>query len=629
MSVLYWDLRREIEDSNRKWINRYLRKSNYFGRYKSFNDFRDEYEASKKDIKIQISLVERQTIFSNAYEISFLLKDPEIDFNQKKFNNVNFPYPSFDEIENYSPYIGYILRSRYKQYYLGHFLLKNFSDFFKIQNEKKQENEENLSLLEVNFYKKSNNKPFLHYFGEDRVTKNFYRGRFILDKSIGYGKLEKFTYHMEGVFKNSNLSDGEIKYVNHIGNCHMIKKKEKMDSTEKFFEDREPTFEELTLELENGKIFNTEKIEKIGKLIRSETSLKQIDKRIGELGDVKIDLKNKKWKSKYKMFSKEGWIIKMELKNKDKSEKKSESKFKKAMNTLAMVKAMKTRGSNRIMCYEIDIRSKKNRCVSYQIENFLPLSFKKKFEKHKYCKENFFGLERRDENYSSFNKLCFLKKKELLKFGSVSFTNRGYFEYNTSRKVYRKVKNRKKNVKKEEKHENKGFLGKRNFEEFSKNSENEFEEEPDSFYFGGVLDGMRHGKGYFKFSSAKSRKKLKICKNQQRKKLFKSFYKGDYFRNYKHGYGEMQWENGDYYKGDWVLGRMEGKGELRFSNGVVYQGEFKRSEIWGSGSLFPNGVDLSGDVKGLKDVRCEDVKKVEGVWENGRVRVIKLVLSSK
>jgi hypothetical protein len=50
-------------------------------------------------------------------------------------------------------------------------------------------------------------------------------------------------------------------------------------------------------------------------------------------------------------------------------------------------------------------------------------------------------------------------------------------------------------------------------------------------------------------------------------------YIGDYRDNYKHGYGTLQFKNGNKYQGQFIDGKMHGFGVFYYADGDRYEGE--------------------------------------------------------
>jgi len=60
-------------------------------------------------------------------------------------------------------------------------------------------------------------------------------------------------------------------------------------------------------------------------------------------------------------------------------------------------------------------------------------------------------------------------------------------------------------------------------------------------------------------------------------------YEGALYYDTCHGYGTMQWFNGDIFEGDWKENQPYGKGTYTSSDGSVYIGEFVNGKRHGRG----------------------------------------------
>ena len=65
-------------------------------------------------------------------------------------------------------------------------------------------------------------------------------------------------------------------------------------------------------------------------------------------------------------------------------------------------------------------------------------------------------------------------------------------------------------------------------------------------------------------------------------------YKGNYFDDLRHGYGEMYWLDGSYYKGMWERGIQHGKGEMCLFNNSPKRGIFENNVYIGDLSIGSN-----------------------------------------
>ena len=64
---------------------------------------------------------------------------------------------------------------------------------------------------------------------------------------------------------------------------------------------------------------------------------------------------------------------------------------------------------------------------------------------------------------------------------------------------------------------------------------------------------------------------------------------------YRHGYGEMIWENGDIYSGEWNINRMGGYGIMKYRTEDEYSGQWKNGMLEGEGLMtYKNGHTYRG-----------------------------------
>ncbi|XP_035469851.1 radial spoke head 10 homolog B isoform X2 [Scophthalmus maximus] len=90
-----------------------------------------------------------------------------------------------------------------------------------------------------------------------------------------------------------------------------------------------------------------------------------------------------------------------------------------------------------------------------------------------------------------------------------------------------------------------------------------------SSYKGEVYNGIRHGTGSYK------------CANSG------VLYRGQWDQGKRHGKGEVYYNQGEssWYKGDWVKNSREGFGERCYPSGNIYSGEWKNSLRHGEGTM--------------------------------------------
>lgn len=118
-------------------------------------------------------------------------------------------------------------------------------------------------------------------------------------------------------------------------------------------------------------------------------------------------------------------------------------------------------------------------------------------------------------------------------------------------------------------------------------------------YDGDWKDGMRHGKGTYKYAWGIYEGDWK---DDQRhgKGTIKwgrggSVYEGDWKDDERNGKGTYKWECGNVYAGEWMDGWMYGKGTFKYANGNVYEGRWKDGRKHGKGTLkYANGGVYEG-----------------------------------
>ena len=94
-------------------------------------------------------------------------------------------------------------------------------------------------------------------------------------------------------------------------------------------------------------------------------------------------------------------------------------------------------------------------------------------------------------------------------------------------------------------------------------------------YNGEWANGLRHGKGLYKYTRSSA-----IVK-----------YKGSYVNDLKWGYGVQEWKNGGKYAGEWKNGLRNGMGNFTYgkndpSQRKLYVGNWKEGKQSGLGTLY-------------------------------------------
>jgi hypothetical protein len=146
-----------------------------------------------------------------------------------------------------------LLRTKFNEYYIGHFLQTTDNYKYDINHDSSgSSNHSKIKYTQFEKIMKASNRFF--YLGEDRISKNFCRGEFNDNKTNGIAYLQKPTYYMKGIFKDSHLKDGEIKYVNHIGDSILVKTKVNSKSEERGYTNgQEPDFSKVLQSLIKSK----------------------------------------------------------------------------------------------------------------------------------------------------------------------------------------------------------------------------------------------------------------------------------------------------------------------------------------------------------------------------------------
>lgn len=84
-------------------------------------------------------------------------------------------------------------------------------------------------------------------------------------------------------------------------------------------------------------------------------------------------------------------------------------------------------------------------------------------------------------------------------------------------------------------------------------------------------------------------------------------YVGEAVANEPHGYGKMQYRNGDVYEGHWEFGQIHGKGTMTYSFGSKFEGEYyKGNKVSGQEFNSDGNISFKGTYK--------DNSESEGTW---------------
>jgi hypothetical protein len=125
-------------------------------------------------------------------------------------------------------------------------------------------------------------------------------------------------------------------------------------------------------------------------------------------------------------------------------------------------------------------------------------------------------------------------------------------------------------------------------------------------YIGFFKNGLRHGKGAYKFTSGNS-------------------YDGDWVNNKKEGNGKFIWIAGESYDGKWKNDLRHGYGTYIFKTGNMYAGYWKENKKDGYGTFaYANGEKYVGNYKADnrhgqgKAYNAQGTLTYDGQWSNGK-----------
>lgn len=223
-------------------------------KYGGYNKDNSGYTPVNEDLQIRI-YIQKFSMLKIDFVLIFTLKDPVLGEQVTSKLGEEFSYleKTSDTSElNFQTSLGYLLRSKINEYYLGHFL--QAIPMYANENSSDSTNTAGSRNKSSRFEKLLNTQNKFFYLGEDRISKNFCRGEFLDNKTNGIAYLQKPTYYMKGRFRDSHLTDGEIKYINHIGDSVLVKSKVNLNSQARGYIDaKEPDFSQVLRSLVKSK----------------------------------------------------------------------------------------------------------------------------------------------------------------------------------------------------------------------------------------------------------------------------------------------------------------------------------------------------------------------------------------
>ena len=94
-----------------------------------------------------------------------------------------------------------------------------------------------------------------------------------------------------------------------------------------------------------------------------------------------------------------------------------------------------------------------------------------------------------------------------------------------------------------------------------------------------------------------------------------------FYNGVKHGFGEIQYYNGDKYIGNFYQDMIQGKGTYINNNGYIYEGNFTVGTLLGEGKLFNvnkellyEGEFLNSLPHGFGKSYCNNLISYVGLW---------------
>jgi len=131
-------------------------------------------------------------------------------------------------------------------------------------------------------------------------------------------------------------------------------------------------------------------------------------------------------------------------------------------------------------------------------------------------------------------------------------------------------------------------------------------ENEDSIYTGNIVNNLKNGKGFVKFTK------------------YNATYDGEWKDDLYHGFGIFLYGNGDVYEGFWENGKYNGEGTVTFADNTFCKGIWKDGIIFdGEGIMeYSNGNIFEGTWKfgkayGFGILQYSDGSIYKGLWENG------------
>ncbi len=147
-------------------------------------------------------------------------------------------------------------------------------------------------------------------------------------------------------------------------------------------------------------------------------------------------------------------------------------------------------------------------------------------------------------------------------------------------------------------------------------------------YTGYMQNGLRHGKGIYRFDSGATYnggwKNGKFHGVGEYKFPNGDVYVGEWFEDQKHGKGRYTWESGTVYEGDWKNGVRTGYGTNTWPDGGVYVGQWVNNKMSGKGTHYlASGAVYDGDWEndqknGQGEYRFANGDVYTGGWVNSK-----------